>query len=341
MRIKYKSDETIKETVRALLKEEKSIVVKERLTAVSLFVNGMLKKDISLNIGRGKNYVGTWISAYFKDGIDALQDHRGGDRKSYLTVEQKEELKFIIQNSCPVRNKGWDGKIVVDLIQFHYKVSYTREGVYALLKSLNITYKIATKIDPKKSEEKISTWKEDIKKLIKLPNNTIILAQDESRFTSESNRVTSWSKSGVSVAYSGYRYGTALNCFGSINLQNGELISSFHDKGNAEATIEHLQRVRDNYHTDIPLAFIIDNATWHKTEAVKTFCEENRITLLFLPPYAPEYNPIERVWSYLKSKIRQLFFVSADSFRNFVINLFVNINKTDGNTLRNLCCSLI
>ena len=179
------------------------------------------------------------------------------------------------------------------------------------------------------------------KKLIELSTNTIIFAEDESRFASESNRITSWSKSGVPVVYSGYRYGTALNCFGSINLQNGELISSFHDKGNAEATIEHLQKVRDNYEANIPLAFIIDNATWHKTEAVKTFCERNNITLLFLPPYAPEYNPIERVWSYLKSKIRQLFFVSADYFRNFIKNLFDTINDTYGDTLRCLCCSLI
>jgi len=36
--------------------------------------------------------------------------------------------------------------------------------VYALLKSLGITHKIATKIDPKKSEENIATWKEIIKK---------------------------------------------------------------------------------------------------------------------------------------------------------------------------------
>lgn len=36
--------------------------------------------------------------------------------------------------------------------------------MYALLKSLGITHKIATKIDPKKSEENIATWKEIIKK---------------------------------------------------------------------------------------------------------------------------------------------------------------------------------
>ena len=32
------------------------------------------------------------------------------------------------------------------------------------MKSLDITHKLATKIDPKKSEEKINTWKDDIKK---------------------------------------------------------------------------------------------------------------------------------------------------------------------------------
>ena len=164
MRIKYNINKKIKERVREELRVEKSIVVKERLTAVSLFVNGMLKKDISINIGRGNNYVGTWISVYLKGGVEALQDHRGGDRRSYLTPEQKEELRYIIRNSCPVRHKGWDGKIIVDLIQYLYGVTYTREGVYAVLKSLNITYKIATKIDPKKSEEKINTWKEEVKK---------------------------------------------------------------------------------------------------------------------------------------------------------------------------------
>lgn len=94
------------------------------------------------------------------------------------------------------------------------------------------------------------------KKYLNLPTNTIILAQDESRFVSESNHITSWSTKGTSVEYPGYRYGTSLNCFGSINLQNGELISSFHDKGNALSTIEHLQKVRDKYDESIPLAFI-------------------------------------------------------------------------------------
>ena len=179
------------------------------------------------------------------------------------------------------------------------------------------------------------------KKLLNLPKDIILLSQDESRFSSETNRVTSWSQSGSSIVYSGYRYGTSLNCFGSINLSNGNLISSFHDRGNAEATIEHFEKVRSNYNKNIPLAFFIDNASWHKTLAVQEYCENNNITLLFLPPYAPEYNPIERVWSFLKSKIKQKFFQTAKKFKSFIFDLFQNINDTDSDKLCNHCCSLI
>ena len=179
------------------------------------------------------------------------------------------------------------------------------------------------------------------KKLLELPINTVILSQDESRFSSETPKVTSWSPIGSSVEYSGYKYGTSLNCFGSIDLSNGELISSFHDKGNAQATIEHFKKVRKNYDENIPLAFFIDNASWHKTNAVTEYCENNNIILLFLPPYSPEFNPIERVWGFLKGKLKQRFFQTAQEFKSFVLNLFENINTTDSDKLANLCCSLI
>ena len=95
------------------------------------------------------------------------------------------------------------------------------------------------------------------------------------------------------------------------------------------------------YYKDAPIAYLIDNAPWHKTKIVKEYCQENNITLLFLPPYAPEFNPIERVWSFLKSKVRQKFFKTADAFRKFVIDLLENINSTEHAKLMKLCSSLI
>jgi transposase len=178
------------------------------------------------------------------------------------------------------------------------------------------------------------------KNFLELSENYVLLAQDESRFSSESNRITSWSAKGISINYSGYRYGTSLNCFGSFNLKDGHLISSFHDKGNALTTIEHFKIVRE-YYGNKPIAYLIDNASWHKTKKVREYCEENNITLLFLPPYSPEFNPIERVWGFLKSKVKNIYFSTAKKFIEFVTDLLQNINQTDKTRLLNLCTSLI
>jgi transposase len=165
MRVKYKITKELQEEVKLLLKQTRNNVVKERLIAISLYiVHHMTMKNIAVTLERNTDTIGRWIARYFEDGINGIQDNRGGDHKSFLTNKDKEELKRIIIETYPVIYKGWDGKIIVDLIQFKYGVTYTRAGVYALLKSLGITHKIATKIDPKKSEEKIATWKEDIKK---------------------------------------------------------------------------------------------------------------------------------------------------------------------------------
>ena len=165
MRVKYVITEELQEEVKLLLKQTRDSVVKERLVAVSLYVtNNMTMQSIATTLGRNSDTIGRWLSSYFEGGIDAIADNRGGDNKSFLTSENKEELKYIILNTYPITYKGWDGWIIVELIKSKYGVTYTRGGVYALMKSLGITHKIATKIDPKKSEEKISTWKEDIKK---------------------------------------------------------------------------------------------------------------------------------------------------------------------------------
>jgi transposase len=165
MRVKYKITEELQEEVKSLLKQTRNAVVKERLIAISLYVaNHMTMQDIAVSLGRNTDTIGRWIAKYFEGGIDAIQDNRGGDHKSFLTINDKKELRDIIEKTYPIIYKGWDGKIIVDLIKTKYNVTYTRGGVYALLKSLGLSHKIATKIDPKKSEEKITNWKEDIKK---------------------------------------------------------------------------------------------------------------------------------------------------------------------------------
>ena len=48
---------------------------------------------------------------------------------------------------------------------------------------------------------------------------------------------------------------------------------------------------------------IMDNAAFHKKEVLYQIVKKYSQELIFLPPYSPEYNPIEHTWSNLKRKV--------------------------------------
>ena len=50
---------------------------------------------------------------------------------------------------------------------------------------------------------------------------------------------------------------------------------------------------------------ILDNATFHKSQKTKELVRTAGCRLLFLPPYSPDLNPIERFWANLKRTIRE------------------------------------
>lgn len=50
---------------------------------------------------------------------------------------------------------------------------------------------------------------------------------------------------------------------------------------------------------------VIDNATAHKVDGVKTMIEQCGATLVYLPPYSPEFNAIELAWNKIKAYLRK------------------------------------
>lgn len=54
------------------------------------------------------------------------------------------------------------------------------------------------------------------------------------------------------------------------------------------------------------MAIIMDNATFHKSAETKEIIEAAGCTLMFLPPYSPDFNPIEHAWFPLKNAARKI-----------------------------------
>jgi transposase len=66
---------------------------------------------------------------------------------------------------------------------------------------------------------------------------------------------------------------------------------------------------------------ILDNATFHKKSVLPSLAAEVNCHVIFLPPYSPDFNPIEKKWAWLKRKLRDIL-QHFDSFDNALWSTF-------------------
>ena len=60
------------------------------------------------------------------------------------------------------------------------------------------------------------------------------------------------------------------------------------------------------YLDDWQLSFILDNASYHKTKKIFDKLIEMRVNVWYLPPYTPQFQPVETFFGITKSKLREL-----------------------------------
>ena len=52
---------------------------------------------------------------------------------------------------------------------------------------------------------------------------------------------------------------------------------------------------------------VLDNASSHTDLKIEPILAETENRLLYLPPYSPEMNPIERIWSCVKTRLKKIY----------------------------------
>ncbi|WP_157734746.1 transposase [Actinopolyspora erythraea] len=102
----------------------------------------------------------------------------------------------------------------------------------------------------------------------------------------------------------------AQSYFGALNLDSGNVhLERIEDKQNAEQMTHVLARFQPA-HPNSKIAIVWDNATWHHAKELRKLFEPGQIfdtiTLIQLPPYAPDHNPIEHVWNHSKTAIANI-----------------------------------
>lgn len=86
--------------------------------------------------------------------------------------------------------------------------------------------------------------------------------------------------------------------FAAINPQTGQSSALLAPTVNTQYMNAHLQFISEAVGADRHVVLVLDRAGWH---VARDLAVPQNITLLHLPPYSPELNPVERVWAYLKS----------------------------------------
>lgn len=84
---------------------------------------------------------------------------------------------------------------------------------------------------------------------------------------------------------------------------------------NAETVCELMRQIHQRY-PDEPITLVMDNARYQRNSGVIKLAGQLGLELLFLPPYSPNLNLIERLWKLVKSKcLRNRYFPEFSQFR--------------------------
>ena len=115
------------------------------------------------------------------------------------------------------------------------------------------------------------------------------------------------------------------NVFGFYAL-NGKSTIDFKDDSKKESVCKFLKNIRMN-NPDKPLILILDNFRSHWANKTREVAKELGISLVFLPPYSPDLNPIEFIWKSLKREISPLLIKTIQELKDIITNAFNRFSK--------------
>jgi transposase-like protein/transposase len=122
--------------------------------------------------------------------------------------------------------------------------------------------------------------------------------QDEARIGQKNSLTRVWGQTGSRpVAPKDLGFASAY-LFGAVCPSQGKVAALIMPICNTAAMNHHLCEISSQVAADAHAVVILDGASWHNSHGLMV---PSNITLLALPPYSPELNPVERVWHYLRS----------------------------------------
>lgn len=280
-----------------------------RLLAVKrVLEDHAMPSEVMASLGLCRTTIYRWLRTAEDEGYEALAEKIAQGPEPKLSEKQRQRVKRWILGKDP-RQYGfdfglWSRRIVQALIKEKLDIDLGLTAVGRLLASLEITPQKPLRRAYERDPVAVALWQNEtypeLKKRAKRLGAKIFFL-DEAGFQSDPPLGRTYGLKGETpvVKTSGQRQ--SLNVISAVNARGQFWAATYTGKLDAEAFVEFLKNFMQTREHKVFL--VVDGHPAHTANRVKAYVQSlgGRLELHFLPPYAPDLNPDEFVWSYMKN----------------------------------------
>lgn len=125
---------------------------------------------------------------------------------------------------------------------------------------------------------------------------------------------------------------------GAVDYRTGQMTINIELTGNMNTFIGHLENLEATYVKKDKIVLVLDNVKFHHAKTVQQWFKEHpKFEVLFLPPYSPNLNPIERVWWFMRKSITHNRFVVDMQQRIEKFSLMFDKFVKPNQIIKNVC----
>ncbi len=297
----------------------------DRIKTILLLNEGWSYEQIAQALFLDDSTVRRYQTEYQAGGLDGLLDDNyiGGACK--LTEEQSGILKAELSRKIYLSAKD-----VCKFIEKEFGVQYTPEGLVHLLHRLGFVYKKTKQVPGKADAGAQKKFLEEVYAKLKAE----MKADDKLYFLDgvhpqhNSMSAYGWLKKGETKEIRSNSGRQRLNLNGALCLKDYEVVIREDESINAQSTIKLFEALEAKNPEAETIYCILDNACYYKAKLVKEYLRTSRIELVFLPPYSPNLNLIERLWKFFRKKILyHRYYSDLDEFKSVTLDFFKNLSS--------------
>jgi transposase len=259
--------------------------------------------------GFNRTTIYKWIKAALRPGvgIKALCSTKATGRPRSLTRAQEGQV-FRWVNGRDPRQYGldfglWTRAVVAELIQKKFGVGLGLTAVGELLAKLGLTPQKPLQRAYQRDPQAIEKWQRETYPAIARQakaQGAEVFFWDESGFRADTVHGKTWGVRGQTPVVQRPGQRQSISAASAVNARGAFWFCTYEGALNAELFVELLQKMM--HRRKKPVHLVLDSLPAHKKAIVRDYVASTngRLTLHFLPGYAPDLNPDELVWSHVK-----------------------------------------